>query len=207
MLKLCVADNNPITHQGIKSYLKESNDFNVLAYVNYLEDLYDLLDNKVIHIVVLDIELKGLTSINDISNLIKEFSHIKFFVFSNVSESLYANNALKIGVKGYLEKSASLKEFETAIKSVAMGNVFISKFLKTQNEKITKKSDRLFKKLSSREMEVLKYLASGKKNKEIAVILNIDEKTISTYKLRLLHKLSVTNLIDLINKAKSFDLI
>ena len=71
----------------------------------------------------------------------------------------------------------------------------------------TKKSERLFKKLSTREIEVLRYFSEGRKNKEVAKILGLDEKTISTYKLRLLQKLSVTNLLDLINKAKQLEII
>jgi DNA-binding NarL/FixJ family response regulator len=70
-----------------------------------------------------------------------------------------------------------------------------------------KKSERLFKKLSTREIEVLRYLNDGKKNKEVAQILGLDEKTISTYKLRLLNKLNVTNLVDLLKKAKDLDII
>ena len=69
------------------------------------------------------------------------------------------------------------------------------------------KSERLYRKLSNREIEVLRYLNDGKKNKEIAEILGLDEKTISTYKLRLLAKLNVTNLVDLLNKAKTLDVI
>jgi DNA-binding NarL/FixJ family response regulator len=70
-----------------------------------------------------------------------------------------------------------------------------------------RKSERLFKKLSTREVEVLRYLNDGKKNKEVAKILGLDEKTISTYKLRLLNKLNVTNLVDLLKKAKDLDII
>ena len=69
------------------------------------------------------------------------------------------------------------------------------------------KSERLYRKLSSREIEVLRYLSDGKKNNEIAKILNLNEKTISTYKLRLLTKLNVTNLLDLVNKAKTLDIV
>ena len=207
MIKICVADNNPVIYQGIKSYLKDSVDFDVIGHVSSLEDLHELLDNKVVHLVILDIELTGLSSIRDVKILVKDFSTTKFFIFSNVSETLYANNALRIGVRGYQEKSASMKDFVAAIKSVSMGNVYVSDAVKklTQNE--PKNPERLHKKLSAREIEVLKYLADGKKNKEIATILGLDEKTISTYKLRLLHKLNVTNLIDLINKAKTFQLV
>jgi len=207
MIKICVADNNPVIYQGIKSYLKDSVDFDVIGHVTSLEDLHELLDNKVVHLVVLDIELTGLSSIRDVKILVKDFSTTKFFIFSNVSETLYANNALRVGVRGYQEKNVAMKDFVAALKSVAMGNIYTSDAVKklTQNE--SKNAERLHKKLSAREIEVLKYLSDGKKNKEIATILSLDEKTISTYKLRLLHKLNVTNLIDLINKAKTFQLV
>lgn len=207
MIKICVADNNPVIYQGIKSYLKDSVDFDVIGHVSSLEDLHELLDNKVVHLVILDIELTGLSSIRDVKILVKDYSTTKFFIFSNVSETLYANNALKVGVRGYLEKKVSMKDFATAIKSVSMGNIYVSEAVKKLTQSDTKNSERLHKRLSSREIEVLKYLASGKKNKEIALTLGLDEKTISTYKLRLLHKLQVTNLIDLINKAKTFQLV
>lgn len=207
MIKICVADNNPVIYQGIKSYLKDSVDFDVIGHVSSLEDLHELLDNKVVHLVILDIELTGLSSIRDVKILVKDYPTTKFFIFSNVSETLYANNALKVGVRGYLEKKVSMKDFASAIKSVSMGNVYVSEAVKKLSQSDTKNSDRLHKKLSSREIEVLKYLANGKKNKEIATTLGLDEKTISTYKLRLLHKLQVTNLIDLVNKAKTFQLV
>jgi DNA-binding NarL/FixJ family response regulator len=207
MIKICVADNNPVIYQGIKSYLKDSVDFDVIGHVSSLEDLHELLDNKVVHLVILDIELAGLSSIRDVKILVKDYSTTKFFIFSNVSETLYANNALKVGVRGYIEKKVSMKDFSTAIKSVSMGNIYVSEAVKKLTQGDTKNSERLHKKLSSREIEVLKYLADGKKNKEIAMTLGLDEKTISTYKLRLLHKLQVTNLIDLVNKAKTFQLV
>jgi DNA-binding NarL/FixJ family response regulator len=84
-----------------------------------------------------------------------------------------------------------------------MQTATISKNKSSSNKKVT----RLFKKVSNREIEVLRYLNNGKKNKEIAQILGIDEKTISTYKLRLLTKLNVTNLVDLLKKAKDLEII
>ncbi len=207
MIKICIADNNPVIYQGIKSYLKDSVDFDVIGHVTSLEDLHELLDNKVVHLVILDIELTGLSSIRDVKILVKDFPSTKFFIFSNVSEILYANNALKVGVRGYLEKNVTMKDFGAAIKSVANGNIFVTEAIKNLNQNDSKNNERLHKKLSAREIEVLKYLADGKKNKEIAKTLGLDEKTISTYKLRLLHKLNVTNLIDLVNKAKSFHLV
>lgn len=207
MIKICVADNNPIVYHGIKSYLKEVGGFDIIGHVTSLEDLHELLDNKVVHLVIFDIELAGLSSIKDVKNLVKEFPTAKFFIFSNVSEKLYANNALRVGVRGYQEKNVAMKDFAAAIKFVAMGNIYINDTIKKLEQIEPKNKELLHKKLSTRETEVLKYLSDGKKNKEVAKILGLDEKTISTFKLRLLQKLNVTNLIDLINKAKSLQLI
>ena len=64
----------------------------------------------------------------------------------------------------------------------------------------------MYKKLSTREIEVLKLLSAGKRNKEIAEELAINEKTVSTYKARLLKKLDVSNMVELINHARNLDL-
>ncbi len=210
MVKLCIADNHPVVHQGIKSCFKDSTEIEVSNYVTSLEDLYEVLDNKSIQLVVFDIELNGITSIRDIKILIRNNPLTKFLIFTNVSENLYARNALKVGVNGYIEKKSSVKELNDAIIKTLNEETFISenvkKLLPNKKNKI-EPILKFHKRLSYREVEVLKNLSNGLKNKEIAVLLNLDEKTISTYKLRLLKKLEVTNLIDLINKAKSLGLI
>ena len=70
----------------------------------------------------------------------------------------------------------------------------------------TQKPRRLFRKLSTREIEVLKMLASGKRNKDVALGLGLNEKTISTYKARLMKKLNVDNMVDLLQQAKALDI-
>ena len=89
------------------------------------------------------------------------------------------------------------------------GKIIIDETVKKNLALIAKqnKSERLYRKLSNREVEVLRYLSDGKKNNEISKILNLNEKTISTYKLRLLQKLNVTNLVDLVNKAKTLEIV
>ena len=89
------------------------------------------------------------------------------------------------------------------------GQIILNDSIKKNLALIAKqnKSERLYRKLSSREIEVLRYLSGGKKNNEISAILGLNEKTISTYKLRLLTKLNVTNLVDLVNKAKTLEIV
>jgi DNA-binding NarL/FixJ family response regulator len=158
---------------------------------------------------VVDLELEGLTSISNVKSLINDFPETKVVIFTSLAEQIYAPNALKAGVSGYVHKSARLDELESTIKRVVNGEVVFSDTVKKNLALLNKgkKSERLYRKLSSREIEVLRYLSEGKKNKEIAQLLDLNEKTISTYKLRLLTKLHVTNLVDLVNKAKTLEIV
>ncbi|MGX7667071.1 LuxR C-terminal-related transcriptional regulator [Flavobacterium pedocola] len=209
MIRVCLADNHPVVHHGVKSYFKDSLTVNFVGVVSNLDDLDELLKKKAVDIVVLDLELEGLTSINLVKSLIREYSDSKFVVFTNLGEQIYAPNALKAGVSAYVHKNSKMEDLESAIKKVNEGHVVFSEAVKKNLALLNKgkKSDRLYRKLSSREIEVLRYLSDGKKNKEIAKLLTLNEKTISTYKLRLLTKLHVTNLVDLVNKAKALEIV
>lgn len=209
MIKICIADNHPVVIQGIKSFFSTNSTVEVVASATNSEELSSSLQSKAINILVLDIELNGISSIRDIKSIIKENPDTKIILFTAVSEKMYAPTAIKAGVSAYLLKTNPLKELEMAILKVNQGIVIFSEAVKRNIDLLNKgkKTDRLYKKLSSREIEVLRYLNDGKKNKEIAEILTLDEKTISTYKLRLLAKLNVTNLVDLLTKAKSLDII
>ena len=209
MIKIGIADSLPVVSYGLQSYFHGNSRMEVIASAKNLESLLSLLKSKRCDILLLDVELDGLSSIRDIKSLLKDFPEIKIVLFTNVSEQMYAPTAIKAGVSAYVSKKSDLKDLEATITKVTEGKVVFSETVKKSIEMLSKgkKSERLFKKLSTREIEVLRYLNDGKKNKEVAQILGLDEKTISTYKLRLLAKLNVTNLVDLLKKAKDLDVI
>lgn len=209
MIKICIADSIPVVIQGLQSYFQGSSKMEVVASSKSLESLLSILNSKRCDIAIVDVELDGLSSIRDIKSILKDFPETKIVLFTNVSEQMYAPTAIKAGVAAYVSKKSSLKELESALTKVSDGKIVFSDNVKKTIDILSKgkKSERLFKKLSTREIEVLRYLNDGKKNKEIAQILGLDEKTISTYKLRLLAKLNVTNLVDLLKKAKDLDVI
>ncbi|HBD26530.1 response regulator transcription factor [Flavobacterium sp.] len=209
MIKICIADSLPVVIQGLQSYFQGNPHMEVVASAKNLESLLNVLNGKRCDMLLLDVELEGLSSIRDIKSLLKDFPETKIVLFTNVSEQMYAPTAIKAGVSAYVSKRSDLKELEGTIAKVSEGKVVFSETVKKSIEMLSKgkKSERLFKKLSTREIEVLRYLNDGKKNKEVAQILGLDEKTISTYKLRLLAKLNVTNLVDLLKKAKDLDVI
>lgn len=209
MVKIGLADNHPVVHYGIRAYYKEHADVSLVGIVDNFEMVSEMLKRKEIDVLLLDLELEGLSSINLIKNLLKDFPKVKIILFSNLNEQIYAPNAIKAGVFAFVQKTEKLDVLTSTIIKVNRGAVIFSDAVKKNMALISKqaKSERLYRKLSSREIEVLRYLSNGKKNKEVAEALHLNEKTISTYKLRLLAKLNVTNLVDLVNKAKTLEIV
>lgn len=208
-MKIGLADNHPVVHYGIKSYFKEHSDITLVGIVDNFEMVEEMLKRKEIDVLVMDLELDGLSSINLIKALLKDHPKLKIVLFSNLNEQVYAPNAIKAGVSSFIQKSEKLDILASTIIKVNRGAVIFSEAVKRNMALISKqaKSERLYRKLSTREVEVLRYLSNGKKNKEVAEALHLNEKTISTYKLRLLAKLNVTNLVDLVNKAKTLEIV
>ncbi len=209
MINVCLADNFPVVHFGVKSYFKDHPEISIVSNVGSFFMVPDALRNKEINVLVIDLELDGLKSIYELKAIIRNFPTTKVLVFTNLNEQVYAPNAIKAGVLGYVHKYSKLETLGISIIRVHQGIVILSDSIKKNLALIAKqnKSERLYRKLSNREIEVLRYLSDGKKNNEISKLLGLNEKTISTYKLRLLQKLNVTNLVDLVNKAKTLDIV
>jgi DNA-binding NarL/FixJ family response regulator len=209
MITVCVADNFPVVHFGVKSYFKEHSEISIVANIGNFSMLNEILQIKEVDVLLLDLQLEGLTSIFEVKTLLKEFPKTKIVIYSNLSEQIYAPNAIKAGASGFIHKTAKLADVAEAIIKVQQGTIILNENIKKNLALIAKqnKNERLYRKLSNREVEVLRYLSDGKKNHEIAEILKLNEKTISTYKLRLLTKLNVTNLVDLVNKAKTLEIV
>ena len=209
MITVCVADNFPVVHFGVKSYFKEHSEISIVANIGNFSMLNEILQIKEVDVLLLDLQLEGLTSIFEVKTLLKEFPKTKIVIYSNLTEQIYAPNAIKAGASGFIHKTAKLADVADAIINVQQGTIIMNENIKKNHALIAKqnKNERLYRKLSNREVEVLRYLSDGKKNHEIAEILKLNEKTISTYKLRLLTKLNVTNLVDLVNKAKTLEIV
>jgi two-component system, NarL family, response regulator, fimbrial Z protein, FimZ len=205
MIKVCLADNYPVVHYGVKSYFKDSEEISIVANAGNFNLAKEALKSKNIDVLVIDLDLDGLASVLEIKSLLKEYPKTKVLIFSNYSENMYAPNCIKMGASGFLNKAEKMETLSQSIIKVHAGEIILNDAIKKNLEIIGSqhKSERLHRKLSTREIEVLRYLSDGKKNNEIAEILGLNEKTVSTYKLRLLIKLNVTNLLDLVNKAKT----
>lgn len=208
MIKVLIADNHPIVRLGIRQVLESSSDIEVIADVSTTEELFKTLKTVTPDVVILEMDIPEINGIATLRKMKMDFPDIKTLMYSGQSEDVYALSTIRAGAFGYLSKTADLEYIISAVKKVSEGNMFITNELaqRLAFDEGTQKPRRFFRKLSSREVEVLKLLASGKRNKEVAEGLNLNEKTVSTYKARLMKKLNVDNLVDLLQQAKALEL-
>jgi DNA-binding NarL/FixJ family response regulator len=208
MIKVLVADSHPIVRTGLKMLFESSPDIQVVGSVNTGKELFDFVGQTNVDVVLSEIDLPELNGITALRTLKKEYSNVKVIMFSSHPEEIYAISTIKAGASGYITKSVSTQTIRDAIIKVYHGGIYISNELaqRLAFDERGNKPSKLYKKLSMREVEVLKLLSSGRRNKEISIELSINEKTVSTYKARLMKKLNVSNLVDLINQARLLEL-
>ena len=208
MIKVLIADNHPIVRMGIKNVLNPVSDFEIIDDVATTTELFTKLTTLTPDVVILEMDIPEINGIASLRKLKQEYPDIKVLIYSGQSEDVYALSTIRAGAFGYLSKTADLDYIISAVRKVSEGNMFITNELaqRLAFDEGTQKPRRFFRKLSTREVEVLKLLASGKRNKDVALGLNLNEKTVSTYKARLMKKLNVDNLVDLLQQAKALEL-
>lgn len=209
MSSVLIADHHPITREGITSLLSSNEDLEVVGHVTTGNELFKFLKREIPDLLIMEIDLPQINGITALRTLKAEYSGLKILVFSCHPEEMYALSSIKSGAAGYISKTASTEILKMAILQVARGGIYLNKDITEKlNSGIFKNNSLIskFKKLSTREAEVLNLLSTGKRNKDIAEALTIDEKTVSTYKTRLMKKLKVDNVADLIHQSRLLQL-
>ena len=189
--------------------LSKNEQLEVIGHVTSGNELFKFLKNQIPDVLVMEIDLpqiNGITALRNIKNL---FPGTKMLVFSCHPEEMYALSAIKAGASGYISKTVAIENLQMAITQVARGGIYLNRNITERINSGVSQSNSLiskFKKLSTREAEVLNLISNGKRNKDIAEALDINEKTVSTYKTRLLRKLKVDNIADLIHQTRLLQL-
>lgn len=207
MKKIVIADHHPMTRDGVSVLLESTNEYSVVGNVSRGSELSQCIERVRPDILILELNIPEINGFRTLRSLHEEFPKIRIAVFSSHPEEIYALRSIKSGASGYIPKTSSSETFLNAIRRIAVGGIYLNDELAAAFNNCSLNDNTVigrYKKLSAREIEVLNLLSNGKRNKDIASLLEINEKTVSTYKTRLLKKLNLTNLAELINQARMF---
>ncbi|MBO2639061.1 response regulator transcription factor [Shewanella algae] len=207
MKNVIIVDDHPVVVMAIRIML-EQNGFHVIATTDNGVDALKLIREKEPDAVILDIGIPQLDGLEVISRLSNLSFPPKVLVLTAQPSEYFVTRCIQAGASGFVSKQEDLTEVLGALRAVLSGYSYfpnITNIHRLQNNKMAE-VDRLAK-LSGREMMVLQQLANGLSNKEIADRMLLSNKTISTYKTRLLEKLNARTLVDLIEISKRNQII
>ena len=204
-LKILVIDSSPIVYIGLKSIFKNSLIFEVSDYLETAENVYEILDNVEINLIISDLNYRK----GSVSNLLKKFkknkTEIPVIIFTSESNENKSVDVLKSGASGFITKNLRKKIIKNIIQDIAFsvyGNKETNKFTRLKNRFNFDYNTEKLNSLSKRELQVLRLFFRGKRNIEISEKLNINQKTVNTYITRVMKKLEVNSKTDLYLLAK-----
>lgn len=198
-IKMIVADDHPIFREGLVQSLSETGEFEVLATGASAEDAVALAREHAPDVALLDLSMPG-NGITAAKQIVAE-KLAKYVAMLTVSEDdTDVTNALQVGAIGYVLKGVSAEELRRVLKGIARGEAHVSPGLAAQVLKIMqtpKKKERSpIDDLTNREEEILRLVATGQSNREVADALNLQEKTVKHYMTVILSKLHARNRVE-----------
>lgn len=203
-----IMDEHPIVRMSIEVLLQKNKNIQVKLKSGDSHEVLDCIRNHPIDLVILDIEMTGTDGfvlLKRIRNLNKD---IKVLFLYSKSEAFYAGRAIRAGANGFVSKRKDLGEIYNAVEMILTGySFFPSETLSFINHLGSRTGAAVDMPLSNREVTVLRYLANGLSNKEIADQLLLSNKTISAHKSNIFSKLGVQSIVELIDYAKAHELL
>jgi two-component system, NarL family, invasion response regulator UvrY len=208
-MRVLVADDHEVVRQGVRQILAD--EFGKVTCgeaVNGAEAL-SRIEKEKWDLVLLDINMPGRGGLEALVELKKQRPKLPVLMLSMFSEREYAVRALKAGASGYLTKQSLGHELVEAVKKALAGGRYLTPALaELLAADLDKKAAALpHETLSDREYEVMKLIAAGKSVKEIAAELSLGDKTVFTYRARLLEKLGVRGDVDVARYALQHKLV
>jgi two-component system, NarL family, invasion response regulator UvrY len=193
MKKILIIDDHEVVREGVKKILDEQPGTTTFGEASTPSEALRLVREEEWDVVVLDLSLGGRGGLEVLKELKLMRPQLPVLILSMHSEEQYARRAFKAGAAGYITKDNPRAELVKAINKVIAGGVYISPALAERLViDLGKGTDRApHEALSNREFEVMRLIGSGKTVGEIAEVLNLSDRTISTYRARILEKMGM----------------
>jgi DNA-binding NarL/FixJ family response regulator len=190
---IMVVDDHPAMRLALRQVFSKTGEFEVVAEAGTAEQALHLSETATPQLAIVDLRLPDLDGVELILSLRKARPEMRILVFSSADERIHAAHAREAGAHGFVSKARDPDEL------VDSARLVLSDFTCFATETQKKRGAML----SERETAVLRMLIGGTSNVDIAAALVISPKTVSTYKTRLLRKLALRTVIDLVEWAKS----
>ncbi|MGZ8158844.1 MAG: response regulator [Methylobacter sp.] len=203
MIRILIVDDHDIVRQGLKKLFEKVQGMTIIAEQdNGINALHWLRHNDC-DVVLLDISMPGLSGIEVLKQLRDEKPKLPILIFSNYTEDQYAIRLIKAGASGYLTKGSMSAVIVEAVRKVVSGKKYFSQAVLEMlvNEIRIPEGKLPHETLSDREFKVFRLLVAGKSNNEIASLLFISNKTVSTHKANLLGKMNLQSVAQLVHYA------
>ena len=190
VIRVLLVDDHSVVREGLRMFLSRDSDLDVVGEAADGAEAVQLAQQLLPDVVVMDLLMPGLDGITAIKTIRSSLPDTEVIALTSVLESEAVLNAVKAGAIGYLLKDTQALELRKAIKAAAAGQVQLSPQASTYLLHSIRAHEK-HETLTDREMEVLRLLARGKSNKEIAHDLEVVEDTIKTHIRHILAKLDV----------------
>ena len=209
MIRVVVADDHTIMREGLKRILHGAEDIEVIGEAVDGFETLALVRRGGFDLLLMDLSMPGRSGVDLIRQIKDEAPKLPLLVLTMHEEEQYAVRAIRAGALGYLTKESAGTQLISAIRKVAIGRPYISMEVAEQlaSDAMPARQDMPHKSLSDREFEVFNLLVSGKSITEIAEMLHLSVKTVSTHKTRILQKMSSHSLAELVQYAVAHGLL
>ena len=201
-MRVLIADDHEVVRKGVKQILADGFGEIKFADATNSTEMLDQAWRQKWDLVLLDISMPGRSGLEALVELKKQRPKLPVLVLSMFSEREYAVRALKAGASGYLTKQSLGKDLLDAVKKALAGGRYVTPALaELLAADLEKTAEVPHEALSDREYEVMKLIAAGRSVKEIAHGLHLGEKTVFTYRARLLEKLGLKSDVEIARYA------
>jgi two-component system response regulator NreC len=201
-IRILLADDHAVVRQGFKMILGAQSDMEIVGEAGNGRETVELAERLKPDIVVMDVAMPELNGIEATRRLAESVPHARVVALSMHKDSVYVREILRAGARGYLLKDSVADDLVSAVRAVARGEGYLSPavsnaVLDDYRRHVTNPIDLL----TSREREVLQMLAEGKTNKEIAGVLNLSVYTVDAHRGRIMEKLNLHSINELVRFA------
>jgi DNA-binding NarL/FixJ family response regulator len=198
-MNVLICDDHKIVRDGLRQILSQHENIRLINEAANGEEVLKMLENATYNLLLLDISLPDLSGLDVLQQVKKKWPKTNVLMLSMHPQEQYAIRAIKYGASGYLTKDAAAEELMLAVKKIAENGKYISESLADclaiqLNNDSNKPTH---EKLSDREYEIMIKIAVGKSLKEIGKELFISDKTVSTYRSRVMEKMKLKKNTDL----------